>query len=75
MKTIEVIVSPQGDSKVETKGFNGNSCRLASEFIKSALGKVAGETMKPEFHIQTPSQNSVENSRWCEASLDAAGRF
>ena len=62
MKTIEIVVSSKGDSKVETKGFIGNSCREASKFIESALGKVAGGTLKPEFHIQTPSQNSVENS-------------
>lgn len=62
MKTIEITVSPSGESKVETKGFIGSSCREASRFIESALGKAAGQTLKPEFHVQTPSQNSVENS-------------
>lgn len=62
MKTIEIVVSPKGESQVETKGFTGNECREASKFIESALGKVAGETLKPEFHIQSPAQTSVENS-------------
>lgn len=62
MKTIEIIVSPTGESKVETNGFIGNSCREASKFIETALGKVAGESLKPEFHIQIPTQSSVENS-------------
>ena len=62
MKTIEITVSPKGESQVETKGFVGNECREASNFIESALGTVAGETLKPEFHIQNPAQNSVENS-------------
>ncbi len=62
MKTIEIVVSPKGESQVETKGFTGNSCREASKFIESALGKVSDEALKPEFHIQNVSQNSVENS-------------
>ena len=62
MKTMEIVVSPKGESQVETKGFTGDSCREASKFIESALGKRTGETLKPEFHIQAPSQNSVENS-------------
>jgi len=62
LKTIHIIVSPQGDSQVETKGFTGNSCRDASKFIEAALGSVASETLKPDFYIQNPSLNSVENS-------------
>ena len=62
MKTIEIIVSPKGESQVETKGFTGNSCRRASKFIEKALGKRSGETLKPEFHIQTSSENQIESS-------------
>ena len=62
MKTIQITVSPTGESVVETKGFAGNECREASKLIESALGKVAGETLKPEFHIQNTAENSVENS-------------
>jgi hypothetical protein len=62
LKTIEIVVSPKGESHIETKGFTGTSCQEASRFIESALGKRAGGTLKPEFHIQTPSENSVENS-------------
>ena len=62
MKTIEITVSPKGESQVETKGFTSNECRDASKFIESALGKVTDETLKPEFHIQNPAQSSVKNS-------------
>ena len=62
MKTIEIIVSPKGESQVETKGFTGNTCQQASKFIETALGKRSGEMLKPEFHIQTPSENQIENS-------------
>ena len=62
MKTIEIIVSRKGESQVETKGFTGNSCRQASKFIETALGKRSGETLKPEFYTQTSSENQIENS-------------
>ncbi len=39
MKTIEIIVSPQGETRLETKGFAGASCQDASRFIESALGE------------------------------------
>jgi len=49
-KTIEIIVSPTGETRVETKGFTGSSCRDASRFIEQALGKSTGEKLTAEFH-------------------------
>ena len=51
-KTIEVIVSPTGETKVETKGFTGAACRDASKFIESALGKTTLEQLTPDYHQQ-----------------------
>jgi hypothetical protein len=48
--TIEIIVSPQGETKIETKGFAGTSCRDASRFIELALGSRVGEQITAEFH-------------------------
>ena len=50
MKTIEITVDPQGQAKVETKGFSGSECREASKFIEQALGRSTGETLTAEFH-------------------------
>ena len=61
MKTIEIIVTPKGESRVETKGFIGSECREASRFVESALGKMSSETLKPTFHIQNSADHSVEN--------------
>lgn len=52
MKTIELIVSPQGEVSVQTKGFAGPSCREASQFIEQALGQRLGEQLSAEFHQQ-----------------------
>jgi hypothetical protein len=38
-KIIEIIVSPNGETKLETKGFAGASCQDASRFLEQALGQ------------------------------------
>ena len=50
MKTIEITISPKGETKVETKGFIGGECREASRFIEQALGQRTGETLTAEYH-------------------------
>ena len=50
IKTIEVIVAPNGETKVETKGFAGADCRAASRFIEQALGQQTGESLTAEFY-------------------------
>lgn len=50
MKTIEVIVGPNGQSRIETNGYTGNDCRKASRFLERALGQATAEQLKPEFH-------------------------
>ena len=62
MKKIEIIVSPKGESKIETTGFTGSECRETSKFVEGALGKTVGEELKPEFHETALAENSVENS-------------
>jgi hypothetical protein len=57
---IEVIVSPDGQTTVQTKGFVGASCRLASQFIEQALGERTAEKLTAEFHQTAPTQQSLE---------------
>jgi hypothetical protein len=52
LKTIEITVSPAGQTSVETKGFSGAECRQASEFIETALGQRTGERLTGEFYAQ-----------------------
>jgi hypothetical protein len=47
---LEVIVSPKGETRVETKGFAGSSCREASRFLEQALGVGATEQLTSEFY-------------------------
>ena len=52
MKTITIIVSPDGKTKIETDGYTGSACREASEFIEQALGRKTGEQFKSEYFLE-----------------------
>ncbi len=43
MKTIEITVTPTGDTTVKTLGLIGRTCRLASAFLEKALGRVTSD--------------------------------
>jgi hypothetical protein len=58
LKIIEIVVSPTGQSKLETRGFAGGECREASRLLIEALGIKADEQITAEFHIvETNSQS------------------
>jgi hypothetical protein len=58
MKTIEIVVTPTGQTQVQTKGFVGSECRQTSQFIEQALGQRTGEQLTSEFHQQANQQQS-----------------
>ena len=60
---IEVIVSPTGETKIETKGFTGSSCRDASRFIEEALGQRMGEQLTAEFHAASDVHSIAAESK------------
>lgn len=60
-KTIEITVQPNGQTKVETKGFTGAECQQASQFIERALGQAGEEVLKSEFYATSANPNSVQN--------------
>ena len=59
-KVIEVVIAPNGETRVETKGFAGASCRAASEFIERALGASTSERLKSEFYQTTQTQQHLQ---------------
>jgi hypothetical protein len=58
-KIIEVIVAPDGSTKLETKGFAGGGCREASAYLEQALGRRNRETLTSEFHLRAAEPHSV----------------
>ena len=49
-KTIEVTVSPKGETTIQTKGFTGEACRDATRNLEAALGVRTREQLTSEFH-------------------------
>ena len=63
MKTIEITFLPNGQSRVETKGFVGGECREASRFLEQALGQSTQEILKPEFHQSASSSTQLQQGQ------------
>jgi hypothetical protein len=47
---IEIVVSPTGETRLETKGFAGGSCQHASRDLERALGNKLAEQLTAEFY-------------------------
>ena len=62
-KTIEIIVAPNGQTRVETKGFVGGDCRQASQFIERALGQQTDELLKSEFYQVSNLNHQVKEGQ------------
>ncbi len=62
-RTIEIIVDPAGNTRVETKGFSGSGCREASRFLEQALGERSTERLTAEFYQHTSIERQVEQSQ------------
>lgn len=55
-KTIQIIVSPAGETKIETTGFTGSSCQDATRELERALGATVEEQLTGEYYETTNDQ-------------------
>ena len=62
-KIIEVVVSPNGQTTVQTRGFAGDACRHVSKALEQALGLVEREQLTAEFHHASADQRQSTSSR------------
>ena len=58
-KTIEVIVSPRGETTMQTRGFAGSACLEASKFLEQALGAVTAERKTEEFYTTAQADQQL----------------
>jgi hypothetical protein len=61
-KIIEVTIGPKGETKIETKGFAGTDCRLASQFVEEALGQRSAERLTAEFYQGQQANQDLRQS-------------
>ena len=59
-QTIEILITPEGRTSVQTLGFSGPSCRDASKFIEQALGQRLAERLTAEFHQSQATEQQQE---------------
>jgi hypothetical protein len=61
-KTIQITISPKGETKIETQGFTGSSCQDATRAMEAALGSKTSDTMTSEYYTASNEQtNEIEN--------------
>lgn len=58
-KIIEVTVSPKGETTVQTKGFIGTDCLLASKFVEQSLGISTAEQKTGEFYVTNQADQQI----------------
>lgn len=56
MRIIEVVISPLGETTLQTKGFSGGDCLQASKFLEQALGVAATDQKTAEFYHSAQAQ-------------------
>ena len=62
-KIIRIIVSPKGETKIETRGFAGGECRQASKFIEQALGQPVSEQLTAEYYQSQETSQDIRQSQ------------
>ena len=55
-RILEVLVSPQGETTVQTKGYAGSACVQASQWLEQALGLVTADRKTSEFYSEQQQQ-------------------
>ena len=58
MRTIEVTISPTGETHLETRGFQGRSCLEASRPLEAAVGRSVADRLTAEYY-----QSALETAR------------
>jgi len=60
-RTIELTVAPDGQTTLETKGFQGAECQSASRFLEMVLGQKYSGHLKPDYYSTNHNQENVQN--------------
>jgi hypothetical protein len=50
MRTIEIVIGPAGEIKIEAVGFKGPDCEKATAFLEKALGITTSRGKKAEYY-------------------------
>jgi hypothetical protein len=59
-RIIEVTVSPQGETSLQTKGYAGGDCLQASKFLEQALGVITADRTTGEFYQTSSTEQHIQ---------------
>jgi hypothetical protein len=59
-RIIEVVVSPTGDTTIQTKGYPGGDCLQASKFLEQSLGIATSDLKTSEFYQTAVQPQQVQ---------------
>jgi Protein of unknown function (DUF2997) len=59
-RVIEVIVSPQGETTIQTKGYAGSDCLQATKFLEQTLGITATDCKTGEYYQTEQVEQHVQ---------------
>ena len=59
-RIIEVVVSPKGETTVQTKNYSGSDCLQASKWLEQALGISTADRKTGEFYQTAQSVQHVQ---------------
>ena len=57
--TIEITITPDGQTRVETYGFAGADCQAATRGLLAALGAAQREQLKSEYYVTRAASASL----------------
>jgi hypothetical protein len=58
-RIIEVLIAPNGETTIQTKGYAGSACQAASQFLE-ALGIVIADRPTSEFYAETQAEQQQQ---------------
>ena len=59
-RIIEITINPKGETRIQTKGFAGASCRNATRDLEKALGLVQTDQPTAELYQSQPAHQQQE---------------
>ena len=59
---MEIIITPEGEVKIEVRGIEGAGCVPELERVAAALGEIQSTSLKPEYYTR-PAATKVEKKR------------
>lgn len=62
MKIIEITISTDGNVKMQTTGFNGQSCVDKTRWLKDAIGKETSIKLTADYFLYDSEKVEVKNS-------------